>query len=96
MVQSLMLLKNNTTNENQLSIMNSRAKNLATKYNQLVTQLRVHGVDFILATGKSSQTKALESRLRKNAANNQAKRTNASDAKMSGFFSSLDRGATTT
>ena len=67
LVQSLMLLKNHTTSENELSIMLSRAKNLATKYNHLVTQLRVHGVDFMLATGKSPATKALEQRLRKNA-----------------------------
>ena len=65
LVQSLMLLKNNTTSENQLSIMQSRVKSLATKYNQLVTQLRVHGVEFLLATGKSATTKALEQRLRK-------------------------------
>ena len=65
LVQSLMLLKNNTTSENQLSIMQSRVKALATKYNQLVTQLRVHGVDFLLATGKNAATKALEQRLRK-------------------------------
>ena len=32
----------------------SRAKGMVTKYNQLVTQLRMHGVDFILATGKGS------------------------------------------
>ena len=37
LVQSLMLLKNHTTSENELSIMLSRAKNLATKYNHLVT-----------------------------------------------------------
>ena len=29
----------------------SRAKIMVTKYNEMVTQLKVHGVDFILATG---------------------------------------------
>ena len=62
--------------------MSSRAKNLVTKYNHLVTQLRMHGVDFILATGKSPQMKAHKSRLRKSAAM----------TKNSGLFSSLNRG----
>ena len=83
-----MLLKNNTTSENQLSIMQSRVKSLATKYNQLVTQLRVHGVDFLLATGKSAATKALEQRLRKKNQNG--------EAKLSGLYSSLDIRAAVT
>ena len=70
----------------------SRVKNLATKYNQLVAQLRDHGVDFLLATGKSPATKALENRLRKTAEFN---KTGINEMKISGFYSTLDRGSTT-
>ena len=54
LVQSLLLLKNSTSSENQLQILLNRSKNMTRKYNELVQQLKTHGIDFILALGKRS------------------------------------------
>lgn len=58
LVQSLLLLKNNSSAENQQVVMLNRARNILAKYSQLTIQLKFHGIEFILATGKASNINA--------------------------------------
>ena len=100
LVSSLSLLKNNTIGENKMILMLNRARIIEVKYNQLVTQLRVHGVDFIIATGKAQQQSAnqldQETRglVKKSSSVKRGMHQSRHDQQMSntsGFFSSLNK-----
>ena len=70
---------------------------MAGKYTQLESQLRTHGVDFILATGqKNPATKLIKDKISKSHSRKrlgQRAVVLAKSASNDGFFSSLERGS---
>lgn len=80
-------------------ILLGRVKQMIGKYSKLEGQLRTHGIDFILATGKTPQIdvsnlkeKSSRKQARSQMRNNLLRNENQAQFIKTGYFSSLDRG----
>ena len=84
---SVTKFKIKNANDSEVITILTRTQHMVIKYSELVTMLRLHGVEFILATGDNDEKKKKEVRH----SHRPSKKGNPA-LRSSGLFSSLDRG----